>query len=819
MENKKLTKQKDSIQKASVQNKKMKKFFKNVSNMKISSIRPLLQEIFKTLPPKTVQETLPFQRIEKDGFIQLDKEHFARVIEFEEINYQLALASEQESIFASFCEFLNTFDSDVFFQITLSNKTGYLKEFQRKATIAKQNDALDLYRNEYEAYLKDSLKKGRNDVKHRKFITVTISADKVDTARIKLERLTTDVINHFQEMNVNSSTLNGEEITNILNERLNSLEKRPPITWAMTKNGTKIKDLIAPARCSFKGENTCRIGESFTATVSVQYTCSDLSDKLLADLMDLDYDISLSRHLQSMKAIDSLKYVKRKSTIINSMKITEQQRNLRQNIDPDIISPDLKTYSDEAQEQIDFLQSENTKLFFNQLLVSVSCATRKQLEAALITIDSIVQKYSCSTYPLTYQQEHGFFATLPLGLSKIYDYRKLPTDATAIQIPFTSPELITSGNPLYYGLNAMTKRVVLADKKLLPNPNSLILGIPGSGKSFIVKREILEIMLRTEDEILICDPQDEYWAVVQALGGQVIDISESSKSYINPMDINLNYDESMSGFSSTSSAKNSFLLSMFELILGRDGNLLPEEKTILDRAIRKVYEVYRVDPKPENMPILEDLYHLLRENKSPVSQTLAECLELYVHGSFNVFNHRTNVDIQNRLVCYNLKKLGPQIRKLGMLIVQDQIWNRVTNNREKYRTTRYYCDEFHLLLKEKQTADFSVRMFKEFRKFNGIPTGITQNIGDLKKSPEVQNILENTPFIIMMNQGDGDRKVLQDLMGIPNSLMKFVHRSKPGQGILFFGYTMIAFKDDFPKDTECYKLLTTKPEEVLIRGQ
>lgn len=817
-ENKKYSQKKEAVRSASSNNKKMKKETKGLLLQKNSTFRPLFHEVFKTKPPRSVQDTLPFQSIEKDGLICLDDKHFGRTIEFDELNYQLALPAEQEGIFASFCEFLNTFDSDVSFQITLTNKTGFLKDFQEAATIERKNDSLDLYRQEFETYLKDALERGRNDVKHRKFITVMIAAEKVSIAKIKLERLVSDVVNHFQEMNVKATPLNGESLVDALNERLNCFEQSKSFSWSQETTKFTVKDFISPKKCSFKPVEFCRIGKSYTSTLSVLYTCSDLSDKFLADLMDLDYDITLSRHLQSMKAQDSLKFIKRKSTIINSMKIDEQLKNLKQGIDPDIIPPDLKSYSDEAQEQIQFLQSENTKLFYNQLLITVSCKSKRELDAAIITVQSIVQKYSCETLSLIYQQEAAYFSTLPLGITKIYENRKLPTDATAIQIPFTSPELITGGTPLYYGLNAMTKRVVMADKKLLHNPNSLILGTPGSGKSFIVKKEILEVMLTTEDEILICDPQDEYWAVVNELGGQVIDISETSKSFINPMDINLNYDDSMSDFSPLA-AKNSFLLSMFELILGRDGSLYPEEKTILDRTIRKVYDDYRVNPTPENMPILEDLYNLLRANDSATSQNLAECLELYVHGSFNVFNHRTNVDIQNRLVCYNIKNLGTQIKKIGMLIVQDQVWNRVTENREKHITTRYYCDEFHLLLKDRQTAEFSVRMFKEFRKFNGIPTGITQNIGDLKNSPEVQNILENTPFIIMMNQGDGDRKVLQDLMSIPNSLMKFVYRSKPGQGILFFGYTLVPFLDEFPKDTQTYKLLTTKPEEVLIRGQ
>jgi len=373
-------------------------------------------------------------------------------------------------------------------------------------------------------------------------------------------------------------------------------------------------------------------------------------------------------------------------------------------------------------------------------------------------------------------------------------------------------ELFQSGKEaLYYGLNALSNNLIMVDRKLLKNPNGLILGTPGSGKSFSAKREISNVFLATNDDILIADPEAEYYPLVQRLGGQVIKISPTSRQYVNPMDLNLDYSDDESPLS----LKVDFLLSFCDIVVGSKDGLQPVEKTVIDRCVRLVYRQYLEDPRPENMPILEDLYNLLLKQEEKEAHFIATALEIYVTGSLNVFNHRTNVDIDNRIVCYDIKELGKQLKQLGMLVIQDQVWNRVTVNRAAGKTTRYYVDEFHLLLKG-ELASWSVEIWKRFRKWGGIPTGITQNIKDLLASREIENIFENSDFIYMLNQAAGDRQILAKQLNISPHQLSYVTHSGEGEGLLFYGNVILPFVDRFPKDTELYRLLTTKPQEVAV---
>ncbi len=401
-------------------------------------------------------------------------------------------------------------------------------------------------------------------------------------------------------------------------------------------------------------------------------------------------------------------------------------------------------------------------------------------------------------------------SSLPLGHNQIEIQRGLTTSSTAIFVPFTTQELFQSGGEaLYYGLNALSNNLIMVDRKALKNPNGLILGTPGSGKSFSAKREILNVFLITDDDILIADPEAEYYPLVQRLDGQVIKISPTSKQYVNPMDLNLDYSDDESPLS----LKVDFLLSFCDIVVGSKDGLQPVEKTVIDRCVRLVYQKYLTDPRPENMPILEDLYDALRAQEEKEAQFIATALEIYVTGSLNVFNHRTNVDIDNRIVCYDIKELGKQLKQLGMLVIQDQVWNRVTVNRAAGKTTRYYVDEFHLLLKG-ELASWSVEIWKRFRKWGGIPTGITQNSKDLLASPEISNILENSDFIYMLNQAAGDRKILAKQLNISPHQLSYVTHSGEGEGLLFYGNVILPFVDRFPKDTELYRIMTTKPQEI-----
>ena len=400
-------------------------------------------------------------------------------------------------------------------------------------------------------------------------------------------------------------------------------------------------------------------------------------------------------------------------------------------------------------------------------------------------------------------------SSVPIGINQIDIQRGLTTSSAAIFVPFMTRELFQTGEALYYGLNALSNNMIMADRKQLKNPNGLILGTPGSGKSFAAKREITNVFLVTNDDIIICDPEAEYFSLVQRLGGQVIRVSPTSKQYVNPMDINLNYSDDDNPLA----LKSDFILSFCEIVAGGKEGLQPVEKTVIDRAVRNVYREYLANPDPAKMPILEDLYNALKQQPEQEAQRVAAALEIYVYGSLNVFNHRTNVDINNRLVAFDIKELGKQLKTLGMLVIQDQVWNRVTINRAAKKATRYYVDEFHLLLKGELGA-WSVEIWKRFRKWGGIPTGITQNIKDLLASREVENIFENSDFVYMLNQAQGDREILAKQLNISPLQLSYVTHSNSGEGLLFYGNVILPFIDRFPRDTELYRIMTTKPEEA-----
>lgn len=449
-------------------------------------------------------------------------------------------------------------------------------------------------------------------------------------------------------------------------------------------------------------------------------------------------------------------------------------------------------------------------MFLVTIVFLNTAKTKQELDNAVFQTAGIAQKYNCSLRRLDYMQEPGLMSSLPLGLNLIPIKRALTTTSTAIFVPFTTQELFMEGESLYYGLNALSNNMIMVDRKKLKNPNGLILGTPGSGKSFSAKREITNAFFVTQDDIIIGDPEGEYYPLVNALGGQVIHISPTSHDYINPMDINLDYsdDDNPLGF------KSDFILSLCELIMGSRNGIEAEEKSVIDRCLPLVYQKYFEYPVPENMPILGDLYDCLRQQKEVQAQRIATALEIYVNGSLKVFNHRTNVELNNRIVCFDIKELGKQLKKLGMLIVQDQVWNRVTVNRADHKSTRYYIDEFHLLLKEEQTAAYSVEIWKRFRKWGGIPTGITQNIKDLLASREIENIFENSDFIYMLNQAAGDRQILAKQLNISPHQLSYVTNSGEGEGLIFYDSTIIPFKDKFDKSLRLYSLMTTKVSDL-----
>lgn len=753
----------------------------------------------------SAQNSIPYREMAKDGICRVQEKYYSKTIRFYDINYQLAQNEDKNAIFENWCDFLNYFDSTIHFQISFINHHSNMKEFESVIQIQPQNDAFDDVRMEYAQMLRDQLAKGNNGLVRTKYITFGIEAENIREAKPKLERIEADILNNFKVLGVSAYPLNGQERLQILYETFNP-EEKVPFQFSydrILRSGMGTKDFVAPTSFVFKEGKTFQMGNTIGAASYLQILAPELTDKMLAEFLDMNRNLIVNLHIQSIDQMKAIKLVKNKVTDINRMKIEEQKKAVRAGYDIDIIPSDLNTYGGEAKRLLEDLQSRNERMFLVTVLFLNTAKTKQELDNAVFQTAGIAQKYNCSLRRLDYMQEQGLMSSIPLGMNMIPIKRALTTTSTAIFVPFTTQELFMGGESLYYGLNALSNNMIMVDRKKLKNPNGLILGTPGcftgetklllpdgrkvsflellakkeevlvnsfdfqkqelvkargydvrctkevtelvevelengetvrctpdhwfltqsagyveacnlkvgakfipehevkavrflnleeavpvydisvegyqnfllscgvvvhnSGKSFAAKREIANVFFATQDDIIIGDPEGEYYPLVHALGGQVIHISPTSHDYINPMDINLDYsdDDNPLGF------KSDFILSLCELIMGSRNGIEAEEKSVIDRCLPLVYQKYFENPIPENMPVLGDLYDCLRKQEEVQAQRIATALEIYVNGSLNVFNHHTNVELNNRIVCFDIKDLGKQLKKLGMLIVQD----------------------------------------------------------------------------------------------------------------------------------------------------
>ena len=761
--------------------------------------------------PRTVQQSIPYREMLRDGICRVTDRFYTKTVTFNDINYQLAQNDDKTAIFESYCEFLNYFDSSVSVQLTFINRHVDISEFQDSIDIPDKDDEFASVRREYGDMLRNQLARGNNGLVKSKYITFGIEAASLKEAKPRLERIETDVLSGFKTLGVSARPLTGMERLEILHTQLHpdGMEKLR-FNWSdIPATGLTTKDYIAPTGFDFRQSRTFKVGSHYGSAGFLQILAPELTDRMLADFLDLNTAVTVNIHIRSIDQAEAIKTVKRKLSDLDKMRIEEQKKAVRSGYDMDVLPPDLVTYGKEAQTLLNDLQSRNERMFLATVLVTNIAQKKNKLDNDVFAASGIAQKYNCALKRLEWQQEQGFMSTLTLGLNQIEIQRGLTTSSAAIFVPFTTQELLQRGEALYYGLNALSNNLIMANRKQLRSPNGLFLGTPGSGKSFSAKREIVNVFLMTDDDIIVSDPEGEYHPIVTRLGGQVVKLSPTSSHFLNPMDINPDYSDEEDPLT----LKSDFILSLCELIVGGKDGLQPVEKTIIDRCVRLVYRDYLSDPRPEKMPILEDLYNLLRSQNESEAQHLATALEIYVTGSLNVFNHRTNVDINNRLVAYDIKELGKGLKKIAMLILQDAVWNRVTVNRAAKRTTWFYIDEMHLLLKEEQTASYTVEIWKRFRKWGGVPSGLTQNVKDFLASKEIENIMENSDFIYMLNQAAGDRQILAKQLGISPHQLSYVTHANSGEGLLFFGDTIIPFVDRFPKDTELYRLLTTRPAD------
>ena len=758
----------------------------------------------------SAQQTIPYIAMHPDGVCQLPGGLYSKTVEYEDINYAVASTEDQTAIFGGWSSFLNYFDSSLPFQLSFINRRSRDRS-RYKVNIPEANDAFNSVRDDYTKMLKTQIAKSNNGIERSKYITVCLPADSVADARPRLERVEADVTGNLHRLGVQSEPLDGRGRLALLHGQMHPGSRETfRFSWKdIPQTGMGTKDYIAPDSFDFRDSRTFRIGRYWGAASYLQILASELSDKLLAEILEMDAELTVTMHIQTVDQLKAIKTIKGKISDIGRMKAEEQKKAVRAGYDMEILPPDLITFSKDAAELLADLQSRNERMFLLTFTVINLAPTRQKLENDVFTVGGIAQKYNCALRRLDWQQEQGFVSSLVLGYNGIEIQRGMTTSSTAIFIPFMTRELRMGGQALYYGMNALSHNVIMADRKKLKSANGLYLGSTGSGKSFAAKRELLNVFLTTNDRIIIVDPMGEYVPLARRLGGQIIEIAPDSPNHLNPMDIQLN----LNGGDSPLSMKADFLLSLCELVLGGKEGLQPIERPVIDRCVRLVYREMALGLEPEKTPLLQDLYEELLKQPEPEAQRVATALELYCTGSLNLFNHPTNVRTDNRVVCIVLKGMGENLRKIAMHITDEFVTQAVEDNFREGVATWCYFDEFHVLLRDQLTASYFVAVWKMLRKKGCVPSALTQNVKDLLASREIEAILDNTDFMVLLSQAQSDRAILAKQLGISEHQLSYITHSNSGEGLLFYGSVTIPFVDRFPRG-EIYDLLTTRPEDM-----
>ena len=758
----------------------------------------------------SAQQTIPYLVMHPDGVCQLPGGLYTKTVEYEDINYSVASTEDQTAIFGGWSSFLNYFDSSLPFQLSFINRRSRSRS-KYKVNIPPAQDDYDSIRAEFTGMLKSQIAKSNNGIERSKYITFGLPAEGIAEARPRLERVEADVTGNLKRLGVPSVPMDGQARLALLHGQMHPGNREPfRFSWQdIPKTGLGTKDYIAPDSFDFRQSRTFRIGQYWGAASYLQILASELSDKLLAEILELDAEMTVTLHIQTVDQLKAIKTIKGKLSDIGKMKVEEQRKAVRAGYDPDILPPDLITFSKDAAELLADLQSRNERMFLLTFTVINIAPTRQRLENDVFTVGGIAQKYNCALKRLDWQQEQGFVSSLALGYNEVEIQRGMTTSSTAIFIPFMTRELRMAGPSLYYGMNALSHNVIMADRKKLKSANGMYLGSTGSGKSFAAKRELINVFLATNDRIIVVDPMGEYAPLVERLGGQVIEIAPDSPNHISPMDVQMD----LGGGDSPLSLKADFLLSLCELVVGGRDGLQPIEKTVIDRCVRQVYREMALGLETTKPPLLQDLYEELLRQPEPEAKRIATALELYCTGSLNLFNHPTNVNLNSRVVCFVLKGMGENLRKIAMHITNDFVTSAVGTNFKNGVATWCYFDEFHILLRDPLTASYFVTVWKMLRKQGCVPSALTQNVKDLLASREIENILDNTDFMILLSQAQSDRAILAKQIGISEHQLSYITQSNSGEGLLFYGSVTIPFVDRFPRG-EIYDLLTTKPEDA-----
>lgn len=755
--------------------------------------------------------TIKYKRMFEDGICEVENGLFSKTIKFSDINYQIARREDQVEIFSRYCEFLNYFDPSINIQITVHNKHINKEDFKAQMLIpvGEDKDMLDKYRREYNSMLTEKALEGQNSILREKYLTFSVRATDYEAAIPALARIETDIITNFKSLGCDIKLMSGSERLEFLHKMFNPEDKYTFDYDYLVDSSLTTKDYVAPDSFDFTHKNYYEFGDYYGQTLYLKELPPDLSDKLITELSDIPCNLTITLHINSVEQEKAFALVKQKISFMEQQKIDEQKKALKAGYDVDMIPYELKYSLTEAEELLDDLQNKNQRMFKVTFIINTTAKDIDQLNDNIYQIMAAARKNNCKMGYLDYLQEKAMNSSMPVGKNHVEIQRTLTTASTAIFIPFTTQELFQESG-MYYGLNALSRNLIFFNRKTLKNPNGFILGTPGSGKSFSAKREMVNVLLNTDDEVLIIDPEREYAPLAEGFGGELIHISAGSKAHINPLDITMDYADNDNPLL----LKSEFVLSLCELLVGGKSGLDAAQKTVIDRACKMTYQKYFANPGKHPVPTLKDFYSVLKDQPEQEAVSIALSLELYIEGSLSVFANPTNIDTNNRLIVFDIRDLGKQLKTMGMLIVLDQIWNRITRNRAIGKRTWLYIDEIYLLFQNEYSANYLFELYKRARKWGAIPTGITQNVEDLLVSDLARRMLSNTDFVMMLNQAASDRAELATLLNISNQQLSYVTNSQAGQGLLFAGNSIIPFIDKFPTDTQLYSMMTTKIEEI-----
>ena len=765
---------------------------------------------------RTVQQMVPYVAAYSNGVFELPNHRFSKTYKLGDINF-ITAEVEQENLFSSFCDMLNAV-SDCAVEISCVNRPVDVEEFKERHFLRFKHDGMDKYRQECNTILLDNLEKNTSVISD-KYLTLTISADDEDVASQQFVRIDGTVIDAIGAIGGSVATpLSAEERLALLHGIYHAGENEA-FSCDLTnlkKQGTTTKDLIAPSSMTVY-KDYMEVGENYVSTLYLAVYPSSLTTNFIEEMNALPFPSITSVHLSAIPQDKAQKMIRNQITNISANIQTRQRKATGRGASGDFISPDLASAHAEAVSLLDDINARNQKLYYATLVVTVIAEDRDSLDRYIKMVQAVGRKHVCAMRKLGYQQDIGLDAALPLGQNSLAINRLLTTETAGLFIPYTS-EALSHKSGLYYGINPISRDMILFDRLLSKNANGMILGTPGSGKSFVAKRVMLGVYLGTDADQQVIDPEGEYGPMANLLGGQVIRIAPGSDNHINPMDMDMRSADK----DDPVTLKADYICSFCETAMGGRYGLNPIQKSIIDRCVRLVYKPYleymgkhpELNCCPEECPTLVDFYETLLAQPEPEAQSIALSLETYAVGSLDVFAHKTNIDANNRFVVYDIRDIGTNLKELGLQVCLNTIWNKTIENRTKLKYTWSYIDEMHLLLQHESSAAYVRQIFKRARKFWGVPTGLTQNVEDLLASPEARSVLNNCDFVVMLNQSPLDKVALSEMFHINTSMQQYITNVGYGRGLIYTGKTIIPFEDDYPKDTESFKAMTTNPKDI-----